>query len=219
MPSSNRAGPQLDMDQIEDFADPLGWQRIRNITEHPEYAAHSEMLRTRAYEAGREEEAERSRRELEALKTETLDRLDILLQKLAGERVEFQKENAEEILRLSMAIARRVTRATLPGNREALGEILAACLTRLEAKSSFEILVNPEEVAMIDSLIREGLASKGGKGSYSIVADPRLEPGDLVLEAREGRIEAICTEELDRLESHLIDHYRKKADENDLTAS
>jgi len=204
VPSSSKAVRQLDLDHIEDFADPLGWQRIRNIKEHPEYEFTSTLLRSEAYERGRAEELVRSQAELAALRNGYLDRLEVLLASMTEERRRFQEENAEELLRLGLALGEKVARALLPGKPEALKSKLDECLERLSTKSSYEIHVNDRERDLLAEIMEASDRELSKDLPYRIVGDARIEAGDMVLEAKEGRIESICTEELNRLGETLI---------------
>ncbi len=209
MPSSTKAQRQLDLDHIEDFADPLGWQRIRNIREHPEYERTSQQLRAESYERGRAEESERSRVELESLRQGYLDRLEEVLVTLREERRRFQEENAEEVLRLALALGEKLARATIPGNGEVLRAKLDECLRRLDTKSAFEIRVNDRERDLLIELMERAGRELPPEIPYRIIGDARIEAGDLVLEAQEGRVESICAEELERLGDILIQKSRE----------
>jgi flagellar biosynthesis/type III secretory pathway protein FliH len=204
VPSSSKAERQLDLDHIEDFADPLGWQRIRNIREHPEYEATSTMLRSESYERGRAEEHARSQAELTSLRKGYLDRLEVLLASMTEERRRFQEENAEELLRLGLALGEKVARALMPGNTDVLKAKVDECLERLSTKSSYEIHVNDRERDLLSELLEASDRNLSPELPYRIVGDPRLEAGDVVLESKEGRIESICSEELNRLGDTLI---------------
>jgi len=208
VPSSNKVLPELKLDQIEDFGDPFSWHWVNGIREHPEYKRQIDAMRRESYEKGRAEEAQRSRTELESLKGDVLRRLEDLLDRMGEERRRFHEENAEETIRLAMAVAGRILRATLPREPDGLRPRFEACLGRLAGKAAYEIRINPEDEAILrrlmDELGREGHMER----SYRILPDARLEPGDLVLESPEGAVEAILEDELRRMEEHLIEGER-----------
>jgi flagellar biosynthesis/type III secretory pathway protein FliH len=204
VPSSTKPTLMMNIEHIEDFGDPTGWQRIRGIEEHPEFAQVSRNIRAEAYERGRDEESKRSKAELDALREGTLDRLDSLLNSLTDERLRFQEENNEELFKLSLAIGEKIAKAILPGNSDALKGKLEACLGRLGACSSYDIHVNESEKDILAGLLETSGKTLNSEGAFRILPDPRLEAGDLVLEAEAGRVESICSDELDRLGEYLI---------------
>ena len=168
------------------------------------------MLRSESYERGRAEEQARSQTELESLRNGYLDRLEVLLASMTEERRRFQEENAEELLRLGLALGEKVARALLPGNHEALRGKLEECLERLSTKSSYEIHVNDRERDLIAKMLEHSDRELSKDLPYRIVGDARIEAGDMILEAKEGRIESICSEELDRLGDTLIQISRER---------
>ncbi len=147
--------------------------------------------------------------ELESLRQGYLDRLEEVLVTLREERRRFHEENSEEILRLALALGEKLARATLPGNDEALRAKLEECLRRLDTKSAFEIRVNDRERDLLSALMDQAGREMPSEIPYRIVGDARIEPGDLVLEAQEGRLESICSEELTRLGDILIRNGRE----------
>ena len=215
MDSSNSTAKVIGLQGLVDFGDPMVSGPLRDIRRHPDYDVLVKRLSAEARAEGRREEAERSRAELAELKSETIHRMDVLLGEMASERNRFHEENREELLRLALAMTRRITAAEVSCDREGLAARLETCLESLGKESATLVRVHPEDHETLQTLRAEQGEEPSSKTPFRIVADSRVARGDIILEGGAGRVEAICGDALDRLEETMIQWHRAQEERHD----
>lgn len=159
----------------------------------------------RRYEQGRREgivEGERGGAESErAVLNPVMDRLAATLDELAAFRARFRREAEGELLKLSVAVARKILRRELTVDPHSLLGILKGAL---ETMNRAEVLCIRTSVS--DSSYLNGeLAALGLPEQVEIIADRTLEAGSLVLETRRGKIDASVQTQLLEIENGFAD--------------
>jgi flagellar assembly protein FliH len=190
---------------LEDFARDGAEAEIAHLARQPGFTLLRERLLAEGRAEGRREADAVHAAEREALVAGPLAALERLLSGLTSARAEFQRESERELLALSVGIARRLLRTELRANTQMLAGKLAELLGCFERESSIGVLVNPEDLTAVESLLAaEGRALLDAI-PYRLRPDPRLPAGSLVLEGDRARVESIAEDELARLESLLLD--------------
>lgn len=127
----------------------------------------------RGYEAGQSAvraEAERIR--------QAADELDQALK-------EFDQQVADELVALAIEIARQVVRHEVATRPETIVGVVSEALAQLPHQHA-TIHLNPDDAALVRAGIGESLAHAG----HRILEEPRLKPGDCLLEAGGSQIDA-----------------------------
>jgi flagellar assembly protein FliH len=173
----------------------------------------AELADARAETAQRVQEAfAAGKREGDALVRQALDeRLEAELEKLRGLLRELnlagpklRKQTEEELVRLSVAIARRILHRELTVDPAALQGLVKAAFDRLDRREIKEIRTDANSVASVKRIV-EGL---GTSGSVQVIADASLRPGSLVIEVPRGQLDASLETQLVEIERGFVDIVR-----------
>ncbi len=140
-------------------------------------------------------------------------RLDPVLAKLAatiGEltsmRPSIRSEAEQDIVRLAVAIARRVLHREVSQDPEALLGIVKAALDRIEMRELHRVRLHPEDAPAIQRY----LTAAGAPARVEIQADPSLERGSAILETTRGNLDASVSTQLGEIERGLADLVRRQ---------
>ncbi|MBI3991926.1 MAG: hypothetical protein HY342_01525 [Candidatus Lambdaproteobacteria bacterium] len=149
------------------------------------------------FEAGRQEGL--AKRYAEA--GPNLERIEEILQDLAGfhRQVTFYAE--KDAIRLAMLMARRLLRQELTINNKAVWKLLAATLATLQGTGTFRIWLSPED-HQFASAARKSLERYLDEGQeLTFRAKPGLPPGNILIETDRDIIDATFESQLHHLDS------------------
>lgn len=176
----------------------------------PDSAGHS-MLAARLRELEqqipvREQQARQAgRREGEAAAAAqwepALERLARTAAELAGLRGRLRREAEEDVVRLSMAVARRILRRELTVDPEALLGLVKAALERIDQRELHRLRVRPEDAARVSAFLER----IGSPQRIEVVADNTLERGGVVLETERGGLDASVETQLEEIQRGFSD--------------
>lgn len=122
-------------------------------------------------------------------------------------RPRLRHEAEEDVVKLSLAIARRVLHRELSVDPGALLGIVSAALKRLDLREVSRIRVHPSDVATLrSSLEQAGLPARG-----ELVADATLARGEVIIETVRGELDASLETQLMEIERGLADLMSRKA--------
>ena len=140
------------------------------------------------------------RRMAEAELATVMQRLARSIEDLAGAKARVRKEAESDLVRLAIAISRRVLRRELTVDAEALRGIASAALERMQVREICYVRVHPAH----EQLLRQMLATSGA-AKAEIIADNSLQPGDMVFETNRGSLDASTDSQLLEIERGLTD--------------
>lgn len=175
--------------------------------------AHADGESAARFEQRLKEEVERARRTgiqegLAAGKKEALAELDGLMRQLAhsietlaGLKPRLRQEAERDVVKLSLAVARRVLRREIQIDHEAVLGLVKAALENTSAREVTEVRVHPSHAARI----REHLSSIGGPEAIQVRADSALELGAVLVETQRGVVDASLETQLDEISRGFAD--------------
>jgi len=130
-----------------------------------------------------------------------MERLAKTISELASTRSSLRREAETDVVKLSVAIARRILNRELSVDPEALVGMVNVALSRLDKREVHRVSVHPQEALPVqNALSRIGLAS-----SVEIISDPKLESGSLLFETSRGTLDASVQTQLKEIERGLVD--------------
>lgn len=129
------------------------------------------------YDAGYEEGTARAR--MEAL------RLHTLVEQLEAALGEFDQRVAEELLALSLEVARQVLRQTIAARPTAILDVVREALAQLPHQHA-AVYLHPEDASLVRSYLGDQLAHLG----HRILEEPGLSRGGLRMEAGGSHLDA-----------------------------
>ena len=123
------------------------------------------------------------------------------IEQLALHRAKIQREAEPELVKLSLAIARRILRRELSVDPESLLGLLKAGLEKIESSETHRVRVHPEHAKVLAKLLA------GAARPVDIVADPGLAVGAVIFETSRGSLDAGLETQLKEIERGFADIY------------
>jgi flagellar assembly protein FliH len=161
----------------------------------------AEQRAAESYRRGVSEgEAAAARRAEEQMKSK-VEQLGRAIEHLAGFRARIRRETEPEMVRLSVAIARRILRRELTVDPHALTGLLKAALEKIDAAEVHRVRIHPQYTAVVRNLLA-GAASR-----IEISGDETVDPGTVVMETARGAIDASVETQLSEIERGFADLY------------
>jgi flagellar assembly protein FliH len=136
-----------------------------------------------------------------------LERLARSIEDLGRLRARLRREAEADMLRLALAIARRVLHREISLDPDAMHGLVLGALEKLQGREVSRVRVHPSHAAQLSAWLR---AAPGG-AAVEVVADPARQPGDAVFETERGNLDASVDSQLQEIERGLADRLRKNA--------
>lgn len=112
---------------------------------------------------------------------------EALFQALGQESLQQDRELAEEVLQLALAIAQQVVGAALKVEPELMLETVQLALSQLPALSGHpKLIVNPADAG----IVKDWLAHEHGHLNWRVVEDEAMSPGGFKIESAQGELDA-----------------------------
>lgn len=204
---------EVDGDRQNPLANAFAAQQPAPATDTREleqrFAQTEQRLRLEAHDA-----ADRARREAEArfaakLENEVepwLRRMAATIEDIATVRQKYIAESEEKVVRLAIAIARRILHREMQVDPLALQGLLHAALEQSELREVQKILLNPQDL----EALKPHLAKLNLPPRVEIAAERSLERGALLIESTSGTLDASVDSQLDEVERGFIDMLGRK---------
>jgi flagellar assembly protein FliH len=133
--------------------------------------------------------------------------LDAVIQELASLRKRLRAEAEEDMVKLAVAIARRVIHRELATDPEAILGIVIAAFHKLSARETHRLRISPADAAVIQEH-RVQLSLPPG---LDISSDTSLVPGSVVFETSRGELDASVDTQLAEIERGFTDVLRRRS--------
>lgn len=127
-----------------------------------------------------------------------------MIEKLEGLRKEIFERSEEEILRLSLAVARKVVRAEGMLNREAVVPLIRAAAKKLTYRDSVRVRLNPVDAEWVLGKKAGILADMDGVKEMAIEEDISVSPGGCIVEAGLAEVDTRLERQLEEIASALL---------------
>lgn len=192
----------------EAFSETLPGTELKNLSENnpepdrpsvapPDMGKKIEAAYLQGKEEGLQQATERFESSLEmfAQGMEDISRLrETLLQ-----------NSTHDMLRLVMSIARQVIHCELSVNREVILATLGKALNAAVRSDSYQIKVNPEDLALVTEKKPFFLASINGLKNIVFEADPDIARGGCLVESELGEVDATIDSQLEEIRRTLLE--------------
>jgi flagellar assembly protein FliH len=184
---------------------PLGETRVKKPCSSHRYGGSKQKLQQverEAYEKGFAQ-GQKDGLALGQTKAEELwKKMHALFDALAPLKEKALTEAEEDILKLSMIIARKIVKKELATDPDTVKRSLEQAITFLKDRSFVRILVSPEDMKILEPYMPE-LAESSKIERFELAEDHCIEPGGCMLETGFGRINATIGNQITRLEKEL----------------
>lgn len=167
--------------------------------------ADRERLEREAYQRGFGEGKNLGREQAAAEVQPVLERLSRSLSEVSALRPRMRREAEKDLVKLAIAIARRVLHRELTIDPESIEGLIRVALDRLESRELSTVRAHPDQEAAIRKLLERFTHSH----KIDIIADKSLRPGDVVLETEHGFIDASVEAQLSEIERGFADRLQR----------
>jgi flagellar assembly protein FliH len=191
---------------------------LRSFDAEVEAQAELERLRAeiRAAEAERDRIRDEARREgldlarrdaIQAAATESAPLADLLRKAAAAveeRRSEWIAEAEREALRLALAVAAKVVKAEISAGRPVAEANLRRAIELTARRQELQVLVHPDDLARIEAFLPELRREFTEIQKIAIDAGPAVDRGGVIVQTREGSVDATIASQLDQIERGLL---------------
>ena len=164
-------------------------------------------LEREAYEKG----FEQGQRDGVALEERQIEekgkQLDALFLKIRDLRKNIYAQTEEEVLQLSLLIAKKIIRSEISMDPQVIARTIRAALEYLVDKSRLRILINPEDMEEVRGILPE-IANQAKGGKFHVVEDHSIGRGGCILESGFGRINATLDDQLGMLQKEIEEEFK-----------
>lgn len=158
-----------------------------------------------ALRAGLEQGRAAGEREAATRLDSVIERFTAAVHELSGRRKQLRHEAERDVVKLSIAIARRVLHRELNADPEAMLGLVKAALEKLDSRELDRVRVHPADAAAV----RAQLDRLRPTSHFEIVPDSSLERGAALFEGARGSLDASVETQLSEIERGLTDRLSK----------
>ncbi len=130
-----------------------------------------------------------------------VERLAQSVEALAALRGRARREAEGDLLKLSLAIARRILHRELSVDGEAVSGLIKAALEKLQGQETHRVRVHPD----LEAAVRAALERLAAGRNVVVVADRSRLAGDVVFETERGSLDASVETQLQEIGRGLAD--------------
>ena len=204
-PVNWRRVPSLDAMPLEGSAfPPAGYSPQPHAPVSHPGTALEQHLRA-AYQQGFQEGQGAAKREQGGQLDAMAVRLARTIEELSGMRQRFRHEAEEDVIALSLAIARRILHREITVSPDALLGLLKAALEKIEVREIHRVRVSRQDAP----LVQQHLDQIGLHQRVELVPDPGLERGSAILESSRGVLDVSVETQLAEIERGFADLVRR----------
>jgi flagellar assembly protein FliH len=127
------------------------------------------------------------------------------LAELSSLRSRIRKDAEGDLLKLAIAIARRVLHRELTLDPESIQGLIKVALEKLEARDLCRVRVHPDH----EKAVRASLERFTNSPNFELAADSSLQCGDVLFETEHGVLDASIESQLLEIERGFADRLRK----------
>lgn len=133
-----------------------------------------------------------------------MERLARSIDEIAKFRPRLRREAEQDLIRLAMAIARRVIRRELAIDPEALHGLILGALEKLQGQEICRVRVHPSHAAAVTACLKQ-IASAS---PVEVIPDASREVGTVIFETDRGNLDVSIESQLREIERGLGDRLR-----------
>jgi len=154
----------------------------------------------RGFSEGRTVGLEQASAELKPI----MDKLSRSLAELASLRSRVRKSAESDLLKLAIAVARRVLHRELTLDPSSIEGLIRVALEKLESRELCRVRVHPDQEPLIRTLLARFSATP-----VELTPDPTLQCGDVLFETPHGTLDGSIEAQLEEIERGFADRLRR----------
>lgn len=161
----------------------------------------SERLVQEAIAAGKKEGEIATQEALEAIMQAEIAKMSKLMNSVMGSGSVLRRQAEEDLVRLSIAIARRILHREVLVDSEALLGLTKAALSKVDQREIHAIRAHPDTLPLIERILQQS----GNQRRMELRGDARLDRGSLFIETARGELDASVDTQLQEIERGFAD--------------
>jgi flagellar assembly protein FliH len=173
----------------------------------PAPAVDAEAIRAEAYEQGRAdgcaEGRKKGREEVDSELHTAAQALGDALEEVSRLRQSLLVKSREDMIRLVMAVVRRVIHVEVEENSEIIKNTVIRAIEAAVESDEYYIRVHPGDLEAVQSHEPLFLAAMKGLENIHFIADETISRGGCRAESRTGDVDSTIETQLEKIESHL----------------
>jgi flagellar assembly protein FliH len=162
-----------------------------------------EQARQHGYRQGQADAVQASASRVDAV----IAKLTKSIEETAGQRSRLRREAEEDVVKLALAIAKRIVVRELTVDPDIILALVKAGLQKLDARDVYRIRANPEDAARI----RTFLDASKVPSRIEVQPDSSLEQGAVVFTTARGSLDLSVSTQLGEIERGFTDLIRRQA--------
>jgi flagellar assembly protein FliH len=170
------------------------------VAEYPQQDDAQKESYQRGFSEGRNIGHEQAAAELQPV----MDRLSRSLAELASIRPRVRKAAESDLLKLAIAVARRVLHRELTLDPGSIEGLIRVALEKLESRELCRVRVHPDQEPVIRTLLARFSAA-----AVELIPDPALQCGDVLFETAHGTLDGSIEAQLQEIERGFADRIRR----------
>lgn len=160
----------------------------------------------RGYEEGRAAGESRAGELAGQLAAPVLTNFGAMVNQLASARKQARQEAEESMVKLALAIAKRILHRELATDPEAILGLVRSAIDRLDAREIHKLRMSPGDAQIaIDNRADMNLPKM-----LEIIADPSLPPGSAIFETTRGEFDVSAHTQLEEIERGFADLVQRR---------
>lgn len=161
-------------------------------------------LERESYQKGFSEGAAVGKEQAAAEVQPVIERLTKSLAELSSLRSKMRRESEKDLVKLSIAIARRVLHREVTVDPESIEGLIKVALDKLNTRDTCRVRIHPSHAEFLKRSFDVGNSQK-----IELIADPSLRPGDAVFETAHGTLDASIESQLSEIERGFADRLQR----------
>lgn len=172
----------------------------RNATADAGPSGDPDDAKKEAYQRGLSEGRNLGHEQAVAELQPMMDRLSRSLADLATVRSQVRKTAESDLLKLAIAVARRVIHRELTLDPSSIEGLIRVALEKLESRELCRVRVHPDQEPVIRTLLARFSAAP-----VELIPDPTLQCGDVLFETAHGTLDGSIEAQLQEIERGFAD--------------
>lgn len=158
-----------------------------------------------AHQRGREEGEAAGRQQAAAQLQPALERLARTIADLAAVRPRLRHDAEEDVVKLAIAVARRILYREIHTDPAALLGLVRAACDKLDLRAVYRVRSSPQDAG----LLQQHFQQIGAPYKIEVQPDPALQRGSVIFETDRGGLDASVETQLNEIERGFADLVRR----------
>lgn len=177
------------------------FQQAAGAQSSAQIPADIEAIKQEAYTRGRAD----GKKEAEKKLNSAVRSLGEALEQVSGMRKSLAEKSRDDMIRLVMAVARRVIDEEISGKKDIIVKNVSRALDAAVEADEYYIRVNPADLETVKEHEPMFLASMKGLQNIHFVPDESISRGGCIAESRTGDVDATIESQLEEIRGHLAE--------------